>query len=283
MSKRTYHERMNKVVQYIDHNLDVEVTIAELSKIACYSEYHFHRLFRAYVGESIYGYRKRLLLERAVKHLLYSNESITEISFKCGYDSQSSFNKAFKSQFLYTPSQVRKQRVSVNSLEIKLNVKRSIEMKPEIKNIENIAIICARETGCYAQAAPKAWGRIMKFAYSNKLMNKNVRLIGISHDDPNVTAPEHIRYDACVDIDVNISIEDNLIAHSISGGKYAVFLHKGTYENFQQTYSYIFNEWLPESNHKLRDGKSCFEIYLNRDPRRTKPANLRTEIYIPLD
>ncbi len=67
MSKQIHHERMNKVVQYIDHNLDVEITIAELSKIACYSEYHFHRLFRAYVGESIYGYRKRLLLERAVK------------------------------------------------------------------------------------------------------------------------------------------------------------------------------------------------------------------------
>lgn len=274
---------MNKVVKHIEDNLGAEIDINELSKIACYSAYHFHRLFRAYVGESIYGYRKRLLLERAVKQLLYSSDSIIEISFKCGYENQSSFNKAFKSQFSYTPSQVRKQRVSVNTRKIKLNIKWSIQMKPEIKNIENINVICARETGSYVEAAPKAWGRIMKFTYSNKLMTKDTKLIGISHDDPNVTDPDHIRYDACVDIDADTTNEDNLTKQTIAGGKYAVFLHKGAYENFQQTYSYIFNKWLPESNHKLHDEKICFEVYLNRDPRRTKPENLRTEIHIPLD
>ena len=282
MSTKTHNERMNKVIQRIENNLEVEIAIKELSKIACYSEYHFHRLFRAYVGESVYGYRKRLLLERSVKQLLYSSDSITDISFKCGYESQSSFNKAFKSQFSCTPSQARQQRASVNEKSLEINVDRSIEMNPEIKNIETINVICAREVGSYVEAAPKAWGRIMKFTYSNKLMNKCVRSIGISHDDPSITEPDYIRYDACVDIDANITNEDGLMKQVISGGKYAVFLHKGAYENFQQTYSYIFNEWLPESNHKLRDEQTCFEVYLNRDPRKTKSENLRTEIYIPL-
>ena len=62
-----------------------------------------------------------------------------------------------------------------------------------------------------------------------------------------------------------------------------MFLHKGVYEGLQQSYAYIFNEWLPESGHSLRDENTCFEIYLNRDPRKTKPENLRTEIYIPLN
>ncbi len=283
MSKKIHNERMSKVVQYIEDNLDTEIELSKLSKIACYSEFHFHRLFRSYVSESVYGYRKRLLLERAVKQLLYSGDSITEISFKCGYENQSSFNKAFKKNFSYTPSQVRKQRVSVNTIVIQLNSKPGIDMKPEVKTIKEINVICAREKGVYAEAAPKAWDRIMKFSYSNKLMTASVRTIGISHDDPNVTDPNHIRYDACVDIDADISMENNLTKQTISAGKYAMFLHVGAYEKLQNTYAYIFNEWLPDSDHSLRDEKSCFEIYLNKDPRRTKPENLRTEIYIPLD
>ncbi len=166
--------------------------------------------------------------------------------------------------------------------------------------IENIQVIGARETGSYAEAAPKAWGRIMKFAYSNKLMDKNVRSIGITHDDPSVTESDNIRYDACLDFgsgigegigkDINeivnnddIKNKGNLKEYTISGGSYAVFLHKGLYEGLQQSYAYIFNEWLPESGHSLRDENTCFEIYLNRDPRKTKPENLRTEIYIPLN
>jgi len=275
------NERMNRVIQYIECNLDAEVDVNALSNIACYSEFHFHRLFRSYTGESVYAYRKRLLLERAVRHLLHSHDNITEISFKCGYENQPSFNKAFKKHFSYTPSQVRQQMVSIDVSKIKPDVKRSIKMKAEMKNLDDIHVICARETGAYAESAAKAWGRIMKFAYSNRLMNNNVRSIGISHDNPSVTDADHIRFDACVDIDADITAENGLKKYTISGGKYAMFLHKGAYENFPQAYAYIFNEWLPESNYSLLD-KPCFEIYLNRDPRRTKPENLRTEIYIPL-
>ncbi len=272
---------MNKVIQHIEDSLDSEINIYKLSKIACYSEFHFHRLFRSYIGESVYAYRKRLLLERAIKHLLYSDENITQIAFNCGYENQSSFNKAFKGHFSYTPSQVRKQRLSIDTFKTKPDSNRSIEMTPEIIRVEDIKVICAREIGGYSESASKAWGRIMRFAYSNKFMNENVRRIGISHDDPDVTDAEHIRYDACVDIDVDISTEDNLKKQTILGGSYAKFLHKGAYENFKDTYAYIFNEWLPESHYKLQD-KPCFEIYLNRDPRKTKPENLKTEVYIPI-
>ncbi len=272
---------MNTVIQTIENNLDSDINIYLLSKIACYSEFHFHRLFRSYIGESIYAYRKRLLLERAVKHLLFTNENITQIAFNCGYENQSSFNKAFKIHFLYTPSQIRKQKLSINSFKTKLELNRNIEMKPEIILIEDIKLICARETGRYSESASKAWSRIMKFAYSNKLMHKNIRRIGISHDDPNITDAEHIRYDACVDIDVDIAEEDNLTKQTIIGGNYAKFIHEGTYDDFKETYSYIFNEWLPESEFQI-DDKPCFEVYLNRDPRKTKPENLKTEVYIPI-
>ena len=155
-------------------------------------------------------------------------------------------------------------------------------MEPKIEKLKKIKLICAREKGSYAEAAPKAWQSVMQFAYSNRLMNKQVRLFGISHDDPSVTEPEHIRYDACLDIEVDIANQKNLISQNIEAGQYAVYLHKGSYDGFVDAYAYLFNQWLPNSGYILRDTQSCFEIYLNRDPRRTKPENLRTEIYLPL-
>ena len=216
-------------------------------------------------------------MSRVIRYI----EDNLDTAFKCGYENQASFNKAFKKQFSYTPSQVRQQMVSIDLSNIKPNPKWSMKMEAEIKQLDDIHVICARETGPYAESAGKAWARIMKFAYSNKLMHKDVRAIGISHDNPSVTEAEHIRFDACVDIDADISAADGLSKSTIAGGKYAMFLHKGAYEDFPQAYAYIFNEWLPASRHSLRD-EPCFEIYLNQDPRRTKPENLRTEVYIPL-
>lgn len=282
MSKKTHFEMMNRLLQYIEEQLDSEMDVSKLMNLACYSEFHFHRIFRAYTGESVYAYKKRLLLERAAKHLLYTSKSITEIAFSAAYDNQSSFNKAFKNQFSYTPSQFRKQMALQTSNNLNQATYENVDMTPEIKTINNIDIVCARETGPYKEAAPQAWARIMQFAYSNKLMNKEVKAIGISHDDPSVTQGDHIRYDACLNIAAEPEKDDNLMTYSIAGGNYAVFLHKGSYDNFQQSYAYIFNHWLPESGYKMKD-LPCFEIYLNRDPRRTKPENLRTEIYIPIE
>ena len=57
-------------------------------------------------------------------------------------------------------------------------------------------------------------------------------------------------------------------------------MHRGPYEQFQNTYDAIYGDWLPRSGEQLRD-EACFEVYLNA-PENTPPADLRTEIWIPL-
>lgn len=283
MSKKLHQQRMNKVIHFIENHLDEPLNMKSLISLSCYSEFHFHRLFRSYIGEGVYGYRKRLLLERAVKQLLHSSETITEIAFNCGYNNQSSFNKAFKIQYSYSPSQIRKLKIPLQKPTLITMIQGQLKMEPLIKNIDDIKVICAREIGSYDQAAPKAWGRVMKYGYSNRLMAKDVRSIGITHDDPQVTQANQIRYDACLELSTKVNNEDGLFEHTINGGNYAIFLHKGPYEKLQQTYTYIFNEWLPDSKFEIKDSQPCFEIYLNRDPRKTKPENLKTQIHIPLE
>lgn len=60
-----YQNQIDKVVEYIGKHLDEKLTLAQLSDIACFSKYHFHRLFTAYTGLSLQQYIRWLRLKRA--------------------------------------------------------------------------------------------------------------------------------------------------------------------------------------------------------------------------
>ena len=112
-------------------------------------------------------------------------------------------------------------------------------------------------------------------------MDKETMCFGIGHDNPNLIEPDLLRYDACISCDdASIEPEGEVFRKVMDGGEFAVFLHKGAYENLKGTYDAI-GDWIVQSGVKLRDNP-MFEKYLNRDPRRTKPENLRTEIYVPI-
>ncbi len=274
-------QRMNKVLAFIDETLDLEVSVSSLAKMAFYSEFHFHRIFSSYVGESVYAYRKRLLLERAVKFLLYTDKSVTEIAFDSGYDNHSSFNKAFKKFFKHSPSDVRQNKIKFEKYKFP-QLDEDLKMEVKIVELEEIKIIAARVVGLSDEVAAKAWGRIMPFAYAQGYMNDDVHRFGITHDDPNVTDLDKIRYDACLGLDVDVSGQEGLRKMTIAAGKYAQFLHKGSYKTLGKTYNYAFNKWLPSSGYQLRM-KPCFDQYLDKDPRIIKPKNLLTLVHLPIN
>jgi len=155
-------------------------------------------------------------------------------------------------------------------------------MMVELRTLPEQKVLFVRKTGRYDKAAAEAWGALMSFAYSRRIMSKETRAIGISHDSPEITPEEKIRYDACVTFNGNMKPAGEVGIQTIAGGRYAVFLHKGPYSTLNKTYDYIMATWYPQSGKKLRD-LPCFELYLNRDPRRTKPENLKTEIYMPIE
>lgn len=106
-------------------------------------------------------------------------------------------------------------------------------------------------------------------------------MFGIGHDDPKVTDESKIRCDICVSYDdKTVKPEGEVVVKTIEGGKYAMFLHKGEYKSLNETYQ-VISDWIVKNEIKLRD-LPMFERYLNRDLRRTRPENLKTEIYVPL-
>lgn len=159
-------------------------------------------------------------------------------------------------------------------------------LKAKIITTEPIKVLAVRNVGDYSKC-DVAWEKLMKFAYTQKiknkknLMGKNARAFGVGYDNPHVVEASKLRYDACITKDDEVELEDGIKEMVIEGGKYAQFLHKGSYDGLAETYNQIFGGWVIQNNITLRDVPP-FEEYLNRDPRRTKPENLKTLIYIPI-
>ncbi len=68
-----YPQRINRVIDFIGKHLDEdELNLGQLSGVACFSKYHFHRLFKAYTGLSLQQYIRWLRLKRAAHQLVYA-------------------------------------------------------------------------------------------------------------------------------------------------------------------------------------------------------------------
>jgi AraC family transcriptional regulator len=276
-----YQQRIITVLVYIDEHFNEPLTLDNLARIACFSSYHFHRIFQAFIGESLYAYIKRLRLENAAMNLRSTGLSVTDISFKIGYETPAAFAKAFRERFGITPTGFRTKNGKSSGNKLLFQTTEEI-MKPEIRTLEDQKVLFVRRTGNYGQAAEEAWKTLMKHTFWRMLTDRSVKFIGISRDDPKLTEESKLRYDACITVKVDVKPKGEIGAQTLKGGKYAVFLHEGQYEQFNETYDLIFSEWLPRSGYKLRE-TPCYELYLNKNPKRTKPENLRTEIHIPIE
>src|SRR5215813_14148344 len=80
-----YTQRIDRVIDHLRANLDRQLKLEELARVACFSEFHFHRIFGAVAGETLNNFTNRLRLEKAARLLRYSDQSLTDIALDCGF------------------------------------------------------------------------------------------------------------------------------------------------------------------------------------------------------
>ena len=124
-----------------------------------------------------------------------------------------------------------------------------------------------RHTGPYEEVG-SAWERLCAWAGPKGLIGAETKFIGVSYDDPDVTDPEKIRYDACIGV------------RELPGGTFATTLHKGPYSGFKGVYDWLMGTWLADSGYEA-GGCPTYEVYLNT-PDTVPPEDLLTEINLPL-
>ncbi|HTS62735.1 MAG TPA: AraC family transcriptional regulator [Candidatus Acidoferrales bacterium] len=275
----TYHERLLRVLTHIQGRLDQPLPLEELAGIACFSPFHFHRVFRALTGEGVHEYVRRLRLERAAQRLKIEERPVTEIAFEAGYESHEAFTRAFHAMFGMSPSEFRASREKAPEPGGYRPPDYGAPPPVEIHSLPPQTVVFLRHVGPYDQVGA-TWGRFAMWAGMRGLIGPATRFLGISWDDPEITPPEKLRYDAAITLARPIQPEGEFGVTELAGGEYATLLHKGPYEKLSASYRLIFGGWLPGSGRELRDAP-CFELYLN-SPQNARPEELLTVIHVPV-
>jgi AraC family transcriptional regulator len=152
-------------------------------------------------------------------------------------------------------------------------------MNVKIQTIKPLRVAFLRHVGPYS-AVGETWDRFLPILGKDGWLGGRSMLLGVCHDDPEVTPPDKIRYDACLTVGETFTPDGEIGVQVIAGGPYAVTTHYGPYAGLGETYIRLLGHWLPRSGRELR-ASPCFEVYLN-DPQTTEPEDLLTDIYAPL-
>lgn len=96
-------EVVEKVIDYIEENLEKEMDLDNISKNIGYSKFHLNRIFTEYTGITMYKYLQNRRLTIAAEKLVKTDKQIIQIAYEAGYDTQQSFSSAFKQIYLYSP------------------------------------------------------------------------------------------------------------------------------------------------------------------------------------
>lgn len=293
-TEQAYGERILRVLVHIQGRLDEALPLDELARVAHFSPYHFHRIFRGMVGESVKEHVRRLRLERAADRLKRTDHPVTRIAFDSGYEAHEAFTRAFRAMFGESPSGFRGIHQPIpypgcpSGVHFDPNgrVERfeplqagAESMKVKIEQMEPMRVAFVRHVGPYNQVG-ETWGKLCAWAGPRGLLRPDTTFLALCHDDPEVTPPDKIRYDACIPVDASLQPEGEVGVQEITGGAYAVATHHGPYEKLAETYAQLCGQWLPTSGCEPRSAPSI-EIYRN-SPQDTAPEDLVTDIHLPL-
>jgi AraC family transcriptional regulator len=285
-TRKYYQKKVDDVLQYIQNHLNENISVKELAEYAGISFFHFHRILKGALNEPIGTYIDKTRLNTAVKLIRYTDESIKSISAKIGYNDVSSFSKAFSKEFGVSPQEYKMNGGMILNTQIDYQINGGgqliADINPKIIVLPDKKVISMRVTGEYGgKEVIEAWEQLINFVTKLELFGWNPGFYSIYYDDPDTVDRAKCTSDLC--FATKKDIENHLIFKSniIMGGKYAVFRYKGPYERLWELYYKIYGDWLLSSDYKLRDVPPI-EKYINYSPK-TKPENLLTEIYIPIE
>ncbi len=280
-----YENQLKKVIEFIGKHLDEKLTLIQLSNIACFSKYHFHRLFTAYTGLSLQQYIRWLRLKRAAHQLIIDKDkTIIEITINAGFESHEAFTRAFKQVCGESPREFRSQLswyiwekppycLPKQQGEIMINV--------AIKNIQARRLAVLEHRG-----DPKKVGdsvnKLINWAKSQvmNLKPKAGEAFAFAYDDPKTTEPAEFRFDLGITVPEQLKLEGDIVEKRLPAGRYAVAMHKGSRDNIGDTVYSLYRDWLPNSKEELGD-LPCIFCYYNFD-HEVAETELLTECWLLL-
>jgi AraC family transcriptional regulator len=254
--------RINDVIYFIHRDISASLPAAELAQVAAYSEQHFHRVFKSIVGESVHCYIRRVRLEFAANQLMFDVQaSVQSVAIHCGFNSVSSFSKAFKATFGMSPGRWRRER---NQLEIPAkDVEKCapvIDFSYEIRELPARRVAYVRHQG-YDRSIKKAWQKLIAWASAQGMDYS--QQFGLLHSNPALVPLKDCRYVACIETSDSVFARGPVNVLQINAGLHAVFKLAGRYGDLLVQLENILAYWIPASGLKMLPTPIYVHYYKN--------------------
>jgi len=274
-NRSVYAERLHRVLEYIDRNLDRPLDLDTLAGVAHFSAYHFHRVFRAWAGETLGDYLRRRRVElAAIRLAAQPRVSVLSVALSVGFSSTEAFARAFRARFGCTATAWRRQHSNPGqaigkagqALEHRV-IQHEASPQLQSENLMEVTVIerppakvaYLRHVGPYGESISRFWQEVVyPWMVANSLLGQP--RYGISHDDPTVTSPDQCRYDAGVEIKGPLAAPGKALTTVIPGGSYAVGRFQGGVAAIDKAWDHMLRIWLPDSGLQL-DARPLFEYY----------------------
>lgn len=248
---------LNKMIKYIENNLDNEIDFNELSKITNTNIFILDRIFMFLTNMTITEYIKKRRLSKAFEDIRNTDLKIIDIAFKYHYNSAPAFNRAFKSLFNITPTECRKgiSNYKIIPIEYFETNKKNYNFDYEIKTINSITLYCYHVTSKNHSDLLYKIRKLYKKVRNNNYYNifNEAGMYGIFYKNDN-------SYDYYLG---STKYFPNLEKYEIARNEYAAFKLISKNQNDIVTLEEKINkQWIPSTNYNI---KSNLKIELYKD------------------
>jgi len=263
-SSHIYRRRVNRVIDHIKEHLAEPLPLAELARLAHFSPFHFHRIFRSAVGEPLHAFIRRLRLETAVFHMLYGPKvTLTKIAMQTGFASSSDFSRAFKQTYGFSPRGLSRDRLLQESKirqDLLANAGYGFGKLPDERNSDRFRvrmverpaqrIAYERVIGSFDPRRLLAgFDRLMAWGRRHGLV-PGAQLIGMTLDDPDITPMKKFQFDWCLVLPPGHEPDGDVSLGLIPANRFALVHCEGDVRKEERAWRYLFHAWLPGSGYE---------------------------------
>jgi AraC family transcriptional regulator len=262
VAARHYQERMRRVLDHIEGNLDGDLDLAVLSGVAAFSKHHFQRQFSEYFGLTPHRYVQLARLKRASHQLAYRGaDSILHLAMDSGYESAEAFARVFKERFGQTPGEFRERPDwgPWTAAGAPLHQARNILMTDYNPGDVRIVDFPATPVALLEHKGdPTRIGDSIRtfigWRKQASLPPRTSATFNILHNDPDTTAADEYRLDICAATSRPVAANEvGVVEGLIPEGRCAVLRMTGSSDDLRPAVSYLYRDWLPDSGEELRD------------------------------
>lgn len=266
-------QKMNTAIGYIEANLDGEIDMNQVGKIAGCNIYQFQKVFAYMANTSLSEYIRRRRLTRSAFDLQGSDVKVIDVALRYGYDSPTSFTRAFSALHGITPSEAKKDGaafVSYPPLTFQITVQGAYAMNYRIEAKEAFRVVGSRtqitppslEDNRALMEIPEFWG---KFGASGgigrlcSLMNTQIQgVLGVGIGDPEGSKGNYYY----IAVASSLPAPEWMHELTVPASTWAIFESIGpnptAIQNLQRQ---IYTQWLPNSGYEYNPYAPDIEVY----------------------